>query len=109
MINRFKDVVFHTVATVAANGTVIDVLDYKTLTVKITGTSATRTVTFYARDTDTNLTALMGVRLSDLATAVSTAGTGEYWQFDITGIHQIVMDLTAVAGGNVTIKGRAVS
>jgi hypothetical protein len=51
----------------------------------------------------------MGVRLSDLATGINTTGTAEYWQFDVTGVYQVVMDLTAVAGGNVSVKGRAVA
>lgn len=107
--NRTVAVTFQSAATSTGNGTAFEVGAYRTLTVKITGTSSTRTVTFYAKDTDGNLTALMGVRLSDFATGTSTTGTGEYWQFDITGIYSIVMDLTAVAGGNVSVKGRAVA
>lgn len=106
-----KDIIthtFHNAATQAANGNALTVGEYKTLTVKITGTSSSRTITFYAKDPDGNLTALMGVRLSDLATGTSTTGTGEYWQFDVTGVEAVVMDLTAVAGGNVSVTGKAV-
>lgn len=52
---------------------------------------------------------LMGVNLSTLATAISTTGTGELWQFDITGLSKVFMDLTAVATGPVTVKGKAVA
>ena len=100
---------FHDVATSTSNGKALNVKAFKTLRVKITGTSSSRTVTFYARDIDGNLTALMGVRMSDFSTATSTTGTGEYWQFDVTGIEAVVMDLTAVSGGNVTVKGKAVA
>ena len=50
----------------------------------------------------------MGVKLSDFTTASSTTGTGaaEIWQVDVTGLEKFFTDLTAVAGGNVTIKGR---
>lgn len=109
MESNKKDFIFHDASTSAKNGYAMEVYAFKTLTIKITGTSTSRTVTFYAKDADGNLTALMGVRMSDFATATSTTNTGEYWQFDTTGIKSIVMDLTAVAGGNVTIKGTAVA
>jgi hypothetical protein len=100
---------FHNAATSTGNGNEYVVGGATTLTVKITGTSSSRTVTFYAKDIDGNLTALLGFRLSDLASGTSTTGTGEYWVFDVTGIEAVVMDLTAVSGGNVTVKGKAVA
>jgi hypothetical protein len=51
----------------------------------------------------------MGIKVSDLSTGVSTTGTGEVWQFDVTGLEEVIMDLTAVSGGNVSVKGRAVA
>jgi hypothetical protein len=104
-----KEHTFHNAATTTGNGTAFEVGAYKTLTVEIFGTSTGRTVTFYAKGPSGTLRALMGVKISDLSTSVNTTGTGEIWQFDITGLNQIVMDLTAVTGGNITVKGRAVS
>jgi len=103
------DVVFHDAATVPANGTVFTVGGYKTLTVEIYGTSTSRTIEFKARGPAGVDRALMGVRLSDLATAISTTGTGEIWQFDITGLTSVFMNLSAVAGGNVSVKGKVVA
>ncbi len=104
-----ENIVFQDASTSAGNGTSFEVGVYKTLTIEIYGTSSTRTVTFYGKGTSGTLRALMGVRMSDFSTAVSTTGTGEIWQFDTTGLEYVVMDLTAVSGGNVSVKGRAVS
>ena len=103
------DITFQDAATGTGNGTEFSVGAYRTLTIEIYGTSTSRSVTFYGKSKSGTLRALMGVRVSDFATATSTTGTGEIWQFDITGLDYVVMDLTAVAGGNVSVKGRAVA
>jgi hypothetical protein len=105
----YTNVVFHDAVTVAGNGASFEVGSYKTLTVEIYGTSTTRTVTFYGKGPSGTLIALMGIKVSDLSTGVSTTGTGEVWQFDVTGLEEVIMDLTAVSGGNVSVKGRAVA
>jgi ribosomal 30S subunit maturation factor RimM len=104
-----EDVTFHDAAVVAADGTVYTVGNKKTLTVEIDGTSASRTVAFIGRGPADVDRAIMGLNLTSMATAVSTTGTGELWQFDITGLSAVFMDLQAVSGGNVTVKGRAVA
>ena len=111
IIKKFNatPVTFHDAATVAADGNIFTVDGQKTLTVEIYGTSTSRTIAFIGRGESGTDRAIMGVRLSDLSTATSTTGTGELWQFDITGLVSVFMDLQAVAGGNVTIKGRAVA
>ena len=102
-------VVFHADATSAADGTVFTVGNYKTLTVEIYGTSTSRTVAFIGRGAGVTDRALMGVNLSDFSTGTSTTGTGEIWQFDITGLTSVFMDLQAVSGGNVSVTGRVVA
>ncbi|AHF10362.1 MULTISPECIES: hypothetical protein [Dehalobacter] len=104
-----NDVTFHNAAIVAADGTILTVGGYKTLTVEIYGTSTSRTIAFIGRGPSGTDRAIMGVRLSDLSTGSSTTGTGEIWQFDITGLSSVFVDLQAVAGGNVTAKGRVVA
>ena len=103
------DLVFHDEATTTGNGTTYFVGASKTLTVEIYGTSTSRTISFYAISESGTIRPMMGVRMSDFATATSTTTTGEIWQFDITGLDSVMMDLTAVAGGNVSVKGRAVA
>lgn len=96
-------------ATVAGNGTVFTVGSTKTLTISISGTSTSRTVVFEASDVDGNFTPFQGVRLSDLEMGVQTTGTNEKWQFEVTGITSFRARISAVAGGNVVVKGTAVA
>lgn len=100
---------FHNAATEIANGTPFDVGGYKTLTVEISGTSTERSISFIGRGPSGEDRNIAGVRLSDLALATSTKGTKELWQFDITGLVSVIMDLVTVSGGNVTVKGMAVA
>ncbi len=103
---------FHDAIVAAADGTPFTVAGYKTLTVYISGTSTSRTIEFKCLPPGAaagDYRSLMGVRLSDFATATSATGNNEVWQFDITGLTEVLMDCSAVAGGNVTVKGRAVA
>jgi hypothetical protein len=102
-------VTFHSAQTVDADGQEFTVGSYKILTVEISGTSASRTVEFKGAGPSGTFTPITGVRLSDFSTATKTVGTGELWQFDVTGLDKVIMDLTAVAGGNVTVAGKAVA
>jgi hypothetical protein len=111
MNNKYFDFTFHTAATQAANGKEFYVYDFKDLTVEIYGSedNTARTVTFYCKGPSGTLRALKGLKVSDWTSDTSTTGTGEIWQFDITGVNSVVMDLTAITGGSVTVKGRAVT
>ena len=107
--SRVEEVTFQTAATVAAQGTALTVGGLKTLTVEIAGTSTSRTIAFQCAGPSGAYRTLTGVRLSDFAIASTTTTTDEIWQFDITGLVTVIMNLTAVAGGNVTVRGRAVA
>lgn len=102
-------VVFHAAATVAAVGLVFPVENYRILTIEISGTSTSRSIEFIGRGISGANRPLMGVRLSDFAIATNTVATGEIWQFDITGLSSVLMNLTVVAGGSVTVQGRVVA
>lgn len=102
-------VVFHNAATVAGLGLVFPVDTFRILTIEISGTSTSRSVEFIARGLAGINRPLIGIRLSDFATATNTVTTGEIWQFDITGLSFVLMNLAIVAGGNVTIQGRVVA
>lgn len=108
---------FHANSTLAQDGTAFEVGSMRTLTVEIVSSSlvSARTVAFKAvRDSGT-MQPLVGINISSasLTPAVTTTGTNELWQFDVTGLEQVYMDITAFTGstGNtgVTIKGKAVS
>jgi hypothetical protein len=104
-----KDVIFHDVATIAADGTEQTVGGYKTLTIEIYGTSTSRSISFFGKGASGTVRAITGVNLSDISTGTGTSGTGEIWTFDVTGLTSVLIDLTAVAGGNVSIKGTLVA
>lgn len=103
-----NDITLLDAVTVATAG-VYTLQGEKTITIEIYGTSTSRTIVFQAKSASGTARNLIGVRTSDLSMATSTNGTAEIWQFDVTGCVSFVTDLTAVAGGNVTIKGKAVA
>ena len=107
--NNYVDIVFHNAASTPVNGTALTVGSYKTLTVEIYGTSSSRTVTFIGISKSGTGRAIQGINLATFSLATSTTGTGEFWQFDITGLDSVLLVLTAVSGGNVTISGRAIA
>ncbi|HYE12268.1 MAG TPA: hypothetical protein VEF53_19020 [Patescibacteria group bacterium] len=105
----FKDVIFHNAAEEAGNGNEVFVNRSHTLTVEIFGTSETRTVTFYGKGLGGELRAIEGEKLAASTTkATSTTGNDEFWRFKVVGLVSVVMDLTAVSGGNVSVKGRLI-
>jgi hypothetical protein len=113
MITQCIEHTFHNASTEAGNGTPLQVGIFKTLTVEIYGSSdnTARTVTFYQKLFNGVLRPLSGIRtdVEASALALTTTGIGEVWQFDITGVNQVVMDLTSITGGSVSVKGRAVT
>lgn len=102
-----NDITLLDAVTVVTTGTYV-LQGEKTITIEIYGTSASRTINFQGKGPSGTARTLMGTRISDLAVASSTTTTGEIWQFDVTGLVSFITDLTAVAGGSVTVKGRAV-
>jgi phosphomannomutase len=88
----------HNAATEAADGTVIKTAGYSTLTVYVTRSAGTSTVKFWGSEDEAKTTpiALMAVNVSTNAVAVSTTGTGEAWQIDVTGIPYFYAELDAV-------------
>lgn len=106
--SKVEKVPFHEAATVPAQGKRFDVKGNKTLTVEIFGTATSASVSFKAVGMSGALRDLMGVKVSDLSSGTS-GGMNEIWQFDITGLETVVMDLTAVSGGDVSVIGRAVA
>lgn len=104
------DHTFQDAVAAPAVGGVLTVGRYKTLMVEVWGTSTSRTVKFEALGPEgATYRPLMGVRLSDLAAATQTTTSGEMWQFDVSGLTSVRMNLTAVAGGVIAVAGRAVA
>jgi hypothetical protein len=109
--SNVEAVTFHEAAVAAADGTAFTVGGYKTLTVEILRTATSGTIAFTAEGPSGADILISGVNLASFATATSTTGTGELWQFDITGLTKVFMDITVmVAGaGSITVKGTAVA
>jgi len=107
--NKTQDVIFHDEAVTAADGTIFTVTGYKLLTIEIYGTSTSRTVAFIGRGASGIDRDIIGENLTTHVKAISTIGTGELWQINIAGLTSVFIDLQAVAGGNVSIKGTAVA
>lgn len=106
-ILNYVDFTFHNESIAINAGNSFTVGTYKMLTVNIYGTSATRTVNFKCTSFSGLPIDIQGVKVGTSTTAITTEATSEVWQFGIEGLHTIFFGLSAVAGGNVTIKGRA--
>lgn len=104
-----SEVTLHNAATAITTGTALKIGAEKTITLEIFGTSSARTVIFEAAGASGVFRPISGIKLSDLTTRSQTTNTDELWQFDITGLHQFRANLTAVSGGNVSVKGKVIS
>lgn len=106
-----NDITFHDEATAVADGTALTIDGEKTLVVEILSTATSFTIAFKGEGASGADISLMGVNLSDFSTGTSTSTSGQLWQFDITGLTKVFMDLTAITAGvgSVTVKGRAVA
>ncbi|MFS0723869.1 hypothetical protein [Paenibacillus sp. 1P07SE] len=102
------EVVLQNESTAAGNGTPLTVGEYKTLTIEVYGTSVSRTVIFEIQSVSNAWYPIQGIKIQDYSMATQTTGSGEVWQFDITGVTAVRARISAVAGGNVSVRGRAV-
>jgi len=103
------DVLLQDAVSATGNGTPFVVGAYKTLTLEITGTATSNTVIFEGSSSSGAWYPIQGVKLQDLSLASQTSGKGEVWQFDVTGLVAFRARISAVVGGNLSVKGRAVS
>lgn len=100
---------FHSVVTQAGNGTSLTIGEYQKLTLGISGTSTSRTIEFHVIDENGIDDVIQGIKPKDFSTASFSSGNNETWQFEISGYVTFYAKITAVAGGNVTIKGRVMT
>ena len=108
---NYIDHVFHNASSSTGNGTALIVGGRNTLTIEISKSEANsaRTITFYGKGASGALIPISGVNREGLSAALTATAVGDLWQFDdIAGIHAIVMDLTAITAGTVTVTGRLV-
>jgi hypothetical protein len=98
-------------ATATGNGTAIYMGAADTFKItEISGTSTSRTIVFEVSNAENGTySAVQGVRLSDLVMASQTSNNSEVWQIDGLAGLWFRARVSAVAGGNVTVKGKAVA
>lgn len=99
---------FHEATTAPSEGEEFVVGHFQTFTVKISGSSTSREIKFYAVDEKGEKTALCGVNRTNFQLSTSTLSTNEYWDFDISGLFKVCFEVVST-NGEVTIKGTAVS
>lgn len=99
---------FHETTTAPSEGEVFVVSHFRELTVKISGSSTSREVKFYAIDENGEKTELGGTNKTGFQLGVGSQGTNEYWDFDIAGLHKFMVEVISVSG-SLTVKGIAVS
>ncbi|KMY52254.1 hypothetical protein AC625_06690 [Peribacillus loiseleuriae] len=106
---KILDFTFHNAAITVANGNEFEVLAFKDITIDIYGTSTNRTILFEAAGPSGVFKPIQGVKNDDFAMGTQTSGSNESWSFSITGQKKFRVRISAISGGNVTIKGTAVA
>ena len=77
---------------------------------EISGTSTSRTIVFEVSNAENGTyTLVQGVNLADLSMASQTSNNGEIWQIDGLAGLWFRTRISAVAGGNVTVKGKVIA
>ncbi|MFA1510084.1 hypothetical protein ACDN41_12710 [Priestia aryabhattai] len=104
-----KPVTLQNGATAIGDGTAFDVESYKTLTLEISGTATSHTLVFEGASASGTWYPVQGVRLSDYDMKSQITTKGEVWTFEVPGLVKFRARLSAVAGGNISVKGNAVS
>lgn len=96
-------------ASAIGNGTPLSVGNIKTLTIEVSGTSSSQTVVFEGASVSGTYYAIQGTKLNDLSVGSQTTSLGELWMFDVTGLVNFRARISAITGGNVSVKGKGVS
>ena len=109
--NVGEEVTLQDAADATGNGTAIYMGNADTFKItEISGTSTSRTLVFEVCGTESGTySAITGIRLSDLSTGTQTTSEDEIWQFDGLAGLWFRARLSAIAGGNVTVNGKAVA
>jgi hypothetical protein len=101
--------IFHDKTTTPQNGTEFMPNYADQMTIFITGTSTSRTIEFKGSDEDGNWYSIPAFKNPDFTLASSTTGNNEAWIVDLTGWVSVNVNVTAIDGGNVTVKAKVVN
>lgn len=106
---KTMDFAFQTNATVAGAGQLLTVDSYRDLTIEIVGTSTAQTVKFWGLMNSETKIPLTGFNVSTQSSATQTTGINEIWQFPITGLKTVEMEIISVSGGELSVNGKVVA
>jgi hypothetical protein len=81
---------------------------FKTLTIEVYGTATSYSVQIQGIGNSGTPYTLTATNLTGLTTTQNITTAGLY-QFDVTGLTSVQANITAVSGGNVTVKGELVA
>lgn len=102
--------VFHNQSTLISDGFELSVSSGMiTLNFEISGTATSSTCIFEGKSVDDG--AFYPIQCANLGTLVLASQTidkGSLWQVDLNGLIKFRVRISAVAGGNISVKGRAV-
>ncbi len=106
-------IVFQAAAGAVGNGATLAVSGLKTLTVEVFGASSpSGTVSFMGASTSGTYAPISGTRLDTLAQATDSSDISTIpvlWQFEITGLVSVEIQITAWTAGTITVQGQAVA
>lgn len=109
MQSKTADFVFQNAATSPGLGNLLAVDSFKNLAIEVIGTSVTHQVNFWGLMNSGTKIALTGVNISTLLSATQTTGINEIWQFDITGLENVEIEVVSISDGNLSINGKVVA
>jgi hypothetical protein len=103
---EYEDFTFQNAATQTGNGSQYTNEKYKKLTFSGKGTSSSRTFEARGIDANDNDEALQLVKNSDFSTSSNSTSNGVSYSCLVEGYKTVYVKITAISGGNETIKGR---
>lgn len=106
---KYGGIILHEKTSSPGEGLALYLGVAKNVNIKIAGTSTSRKLLFEVAGFDGEYEPIQGYRPKDGIMASETTENGESWQFDVTGFIYFRVRVESIAGGYVTIKGRAVS
>jgi hypothetical protein len=110
--SKYQQVVFQAARTVVGVGSPLIVGSNKTLCVEIFGVLPVgATISFQAASLSGVYSTIQGYNESTATTAATATVTAApiLWTIDITGKTSIVMNLTAITSGSVTVQGTVIA
>ncbi|MEW5804670.1 MAG: hypothetical protein AB1847_21480 [bacterium] len=102
------ETIIHNAATVPGAGEEIDVTAHGTLNLQITGTASSFSLSFLGSVDGINFLPVSAMNLKTFNLSTTATKLDEIWQMDVSSMKAVRAELTAVSGGNVTVKAMAI-